>query len=76
MTEKERFTLLGSQFAIEVAQRYNVKMTPALVEFCTNYKYRWFCAECSDDYSRTLSEQAQLKKELEVFINDYRTRTA
>jgi len=65
---EDRFLEIGKDFAQKIAEDNNIHLTEDLIKFCQKYKWDWFCADCSDDYSRTLSEQDVLKKSLYAYI--------
>ena len=68
MTEKERFEYLGLEAAKKLESAFQIQITDELKERMTKFKYLMFCADCSDDYSRTLSEQHDLREELSNFL--------
>jgi hypothetical protein len=65
---EERFIKIGDEFAARLSKEHNIENSDALKLFCREYKWNWFRAECSDDYSRTLEEQDKLNRRLEQWI--------
>ena len=67
---EERFKAIGKEFAEELVSKHGIKLTDELIERCQNFRWNWFCADCSDDYSVTLKEQAALKESFNKYIEE------
>lgn len=69
---EDRFLQIGIEFAAELARQENIKCDDELIKFCQEYKWLWFVAEMSDDYSRTLQEQEALTKRMNKYIKEHK----
>jgi len=68
MTDNERWNEQATQFGRKLERELGLRIDADIHQFLYNYKMKMFCADCSDDYSRTVSEQADLKEKLCDFI--------
>ena len=61
---EERFVELGIKRANKVGIEQGFEPDKLFISFCQKFERRWFLADMSDDYKRTIYEQAQLLKDL------------
>jgi len=65
---EDRFLVAGKELAQQIVEDNDIELTEQLVKVCQSYKWNWYCAEMSDDYSKTLREQHQLNEDLQRYI--------
>ena len=63
-----RFIKIGDDHANQICELHSIKNSDWFREQCRRYKWLWFIAEMSDDYSRTLQEQEALHLEFVRYI--------
>jgi len=57
---EERFKEIGREKAKEFEEKFGVQADEEMVERAINFSFAYFCADCCDDYSKTIREQHDL----------------
>jgi len=52
-----------------LCEKHNLKLTEENINWLAKWSFNYFCADCSDDYSVTLREQAALNKSLQTWLD-------